>query len=51
MLKAEARFANLPASHNGPARIWYGSAATAEFDDMDWLRQHLGARDACRSGR
>jgi dimethylglycine dehydrogenase len=36
MLKAEATIANLP-----DERIWYGSAAAAEFHDMDWLTQHL----------
>ncbi len=41
MIKAEATVANLPASHNGPNRIWYGSAAAAEFHDMDWLQAHL----------
>lgn len=43
MLKAEATIANLPASPTGPSRIWYGSAAAAEFHDMDWLTQHIGA--------
>ncbi|MBD3666061.1 GcvT family protein [Sulfitobacter aestuariivivens] len=41
MLKSEATFANVPASHSGPDRIWYGSAAAAEFHDMDWLQAHL----------
>ncbi|MGH1576006.1 GcvT family protein [Planktotalea sp.] len=41
MLKAEATIANLPASDRGPARIWYGSAAAAEFHDMDWLQSNL----------
>ena len=41
MLKSEATIANLPASASGPDRIWYGSAAAAEFHDMDWLGQHL----------
>ena len=36
MVKAEATIANLP-----DGRIWYGSAAAAEFHDMDWLRAHL----------
>lgn len=36
MLKAEATIANLP-----DGRIWYGSAAAAEWHDMDWLMQHL----------
>ena len=35
-VKAEATIANLP-----DGRIWYGSAAAAEFHDMDWLDQHL----------
>jgi len=35
-LKAEATLANLP-----DGRIWYGSAAAAEWHDMDWLAQHL----------
>ena len=38
MLKAEATIANLPASSRGEDRVWYGSAAAAEFHDMDWLR-------------
>lgn len=41
MLKAEATLANIPASDRGPDRIWYGSAAAAEFHDMDWLMQNL----------
>lgn len=41
MLKAEATIANLPAGTTGPARIWYGSAAAAEFHDMDWLTGHI----------
>ena len=41
MLKGEATLANLPASPRGAARIWYGSAAAAEFHDMDWLQQHI----------
>ncbi len=36
MLKAEATIANLP-----DGRVWYGSAAAAEFHDMDWLQSHL----------
>ncbi|MGR3697542.1 MAG: GcvT family protein [Roseovarius sp.] len=40
-LKAEATIANLPASDRGPDRVWYGSAAAAEYHDMDWLRAHL----------
>ncbi len=42
-LKGEATVANLPASDRGPARVWYGSAAAAEFHDMDWLTAHLHA--------
>ncbi|MEO1641165.1 MAG: FAD-dependent oxidoreductase [Pseudomonadota bacterium] len=41
MIKAEATVANLPASDRGPARVWYGSAAAAEWHDMDWLTAHL----------
>jgi len=40
MIKAEATFANIPASDRGPDRVWYGSAAASEFHDMDWLTQH-----------
>ncbi|WP_171210066.1 MULTISPECIES: FAD-dependent oxidoreductase [unclassified Ruegeria] len=40
-IKAEATFANLPASDRGPQRVWYGSAAASEFHDMDWLQQHI----------
>ncbi|QIE44192.1 FAD-dependent oxidoreductase [Pseudohalocynthiibacter aestuariivivens] len=36
MVKAEATIANLP-----DGRVWYGSAAAAEFHDMDWLQSHL----------
>ena len=35
MIKSEATFANLP------GRIWYGSAAAAEYHDMDWLSAHI----------
>lgn len=45
MVKAEATIANLPASDRGPARVWYGSAAAAEFHDMDWLQAHIGDAD------
>ena len=38
MVKGEATIANLP---NG--RVWFGSAAAAEYHDMDWLMQHRGA--------
>lgn len=41
LLKGEATVANIPASDRGPDRVWYGSAATSEFHDMDWLRLHL----------
>ena len=41
MLKGEATIANLPARKNETARVWYGSAAAAEWHDMDWLRAHL----------
>ncbi|MEO1314345.1 MAG: FAD-dependent oxidoreductase, partial [Pseudomonadota bacterium] len=37
MLKAEMTVANLPGG-----RVWCGSAAAAEFHDMDWLQAHLG---------
>ena len=45
MVKAEATIANLPAGPHGAERIWYGSAAAAEFHDMDWLCQHLRERE------
>lgn len=35
-VKGEATVANLSGE-----RIWYGSAAAAEYHDMDWLVQHL----------
>jgi dimethylglycine dehydrogenase len=35
-VKAEATIANIE-----PGRVWYGSAAAAEFHDMDWLTAHL----------
>ena len=41
MVKGEATVANLHASDRGPGRAWYGSAAAAEFHDMDWLTAHL----------
>ena len=41
MVKGEATLANIPASDRGPDRVWYGSAAAAEFHDMDWLQAHL----------
>lgn len=39
-LKSEATIANLP-----DGRVWYGSAAAAEFHDMDWLSAHLTPDD------
>ena len=45
MVKGEATIANLPASHRGPARVWYGSAAASEFHDMDWLQAHLNPKE------
>ena len=36
MVKGEATLANL-----GPDRVWFGSAAAAEYHDMDWLVEHL----------
>jgi len=41
MVKGEATIANLPEGDRGPARVWFGSAAAAEFHDMDWLTQHV----------
>ncbi len=41
MVKGEATLANLPASDRGPDRVWFGSAAAAEYHDMDWLQAHL----------
>ena len=35
-VKAEATIANLP-----DGRVWYGSAAAAEYHDHDWLSAHL----------
>lgn len=35
-LKAEATIANLP-----DGRVWFGSAAAAEYHDLDWLTSHL----------
>ncbi len=40
MVKAEATVANLL-----DGRVWYGSAAAAEWHDMDWLRGHLRTED------
>ncbi|MEM8537407.1 MAG: glycine cleavage T C-terminal barrel domain-containing protein, partial [Pseudomonadota bacterium] len=41
MVKAEATITTLPASDRGPDRVWYGSAAAAEWHDMDWLTTHI----------
>ena len=41
MIKGEATIANIPPSDRGGARVWYGSAAAAEYHDMDWLCQHV----------
>ena len=43
MLKSEATVAVLP-----DGRFWYGSAAAAEFHDMDWLRAHLKPEEDVR---
>ncbi|MEM7598930.1 MAG: FAD-dependent oxidoreductase [Pseudomonadota bacterium] len=40
MVKAEATIANLP-----DGRVWYGSAAAAEWHDMDWLSAHVRANE------
>ncbi len=45
MLKGEATMATLPASERGGPRIWYGSAAAAEWHDMDWLQAHLRSEE------
>ncbi len=37
-IKGEATIANL-----APDRAWFGSAAAAEYHDMDWLQDHLPA--------
>ena len=42
-VKAEATIAVLPETDRGPKRYWYGSAAAAEFHDMDWLVSHVAA--------
>ena len=39
-VKAEATVANIP---DGP--VWYGSAAAAEWHDLDWLAQHTDGFD------
>lgn len=36
MVKGEATLANLSED-----KVWYGSAAAAEYHDMDWLTEHL----------
>ncbi|MEM9318375.1 MAG: FAD-dependent oxidoreductase [Pseudomonadota bacterium] len=41
MVKSEATIANLADTNRGLGRLWYGSAAAAEFHDMDWLSAHL----------
>lgn len=43
MVKAEATIANLP-----DGRVWYGSAAAAEWHDMDWLTQYLQPKEDVR---
>ncbi|MDO6592133.1 FAD-dependent oxidoreductase [Loktanella sp. D2R18] len=43
MVKGEATVANIAASDRGPQRAWFGSAAAAEFHDMDWLTKHMNA--------
>ncbi len=43
MVKGEATIANLAASDRGPERVWFGSAAAAEYHDMDWLRAHVSS--------
>lgn len=42
-LKGEATLANLEEN-----KVWFGSAAAAEFHDMDWLREHLPADGSIR---
>ena len=42
-VKAEATIANLP-----DGRVWYGSAAAAEYHDFDWLSAHLPADGSVR---
>ncbi|MEO1365478.1 MAG: FAD-dependent oxidoreductase, partial [Pseudomonadota bacterium] len=39
-IKAEATVANIP---GGP--VWFGSAAAAEWHDLDWLTQHADGFD------
>jgi dimethylglycine dehydrogenase len=45
MIKAEATIANLPASDRGTERVWFGSAAAAEYHDMDWLTAQLAPNE------
>ena len=40
-IKGEATLANL-----GENLVWYGSAAAAEYHDMDWLSEHLPKDDS-----
>ena len=40
-LKSEFTIANIPEGPQGPAAIWYGSAAASEGHDRDWLEAHL----------
>ncbi|MGI9355919.1 MAG: GcvT family protein, partial [Rhizobiaceae bacterium] len=40
-VKGEATLANLD-----DGRVWFGSAAAAEYHDMDWLQEHLPAGSA-----
>jgi len=42
-VKGEATIANLDED-----RVWYGSAAAAEYHDMDWLRERLPADGSIR---
>ncbi len=42
-VKGEATLANLP-----DGRLWYGSAAAAEYHDMDWLRERLPSDGSIR---
>ena len=42
-VKSEATIANL-----ADGRIWFGSAAAAEWHDMEWLSEHLPAKSDIR---
>jgi dimethylglycine dehydrogenase len=42
-IKGEATIANLP-----DGRVWYGSAAAAEYHDMDWLCERLPSDGSIR---